>query len=125
MLLPDVTQIIDDPEVGGGQTFQVYRVTNTRVMGGVNRSEQVITCTGNVQPQSLTSQSSTIEDIRNETIVVYSRFTFTVGENDGEVSFVGPDEILYGGKRYRVTTVNNWAEWGFTIAYATRIMDKG
>ena len=125
MLMPDVTEIIDDPEVGGGQSFQVRRVTNTRVMGGVNRSVEVIDCTGNVQPQNLSTQQSTAEDQKTESVVIYSRFAFTVGENAGEVSFAGPDEVLYNGKEYRITSVNDWAEWGFTIAYATRVMDKG
>lgn len=125
MLMPDVTEIIDDPEVGGGQPFKVHRVTNTRVKGSVTRSVEVIDCTGNIQPQSLQTQPSTAEDERTETIVIYSRFVFSVGSNDGGVTFGGPDEVLYNGKTYRITSVNDWADWGFTIAYATRVMDEG
>ena len=125
MLMPDVTEIINDPEVGGGQPFQVRRVANTRVMGGVTRSVEVIDCTGNIQPQSLQTQSSTAEDLKTESIVIYACFSFSVGSNDGGVTFDGPDEILYDGKTYRVTSVNDWSDWGFSIAYATRVMDKG
>ena len=121
--MPDVTEIINDPEVGGAQPFQVRRVTNTRKKGGVVRSETVTNCIGNIQPQGLETQSSTAEDLQTETIVIYACFAFSVGSNDGGVSFTGPDEILYNDKVYRVTRVNDWSGWGFTIAYATRVMD--
>lgn len=121
MLMPDVTAILNDPEVGGGVPFQVKRTTNTRVMGSVRQSETIINATGNIQPQDKSSQSSTAEDLLNEGIVVYSKFTFSTGENDGGMTFLGPDEILWDGKTWRVTFVDNWSKWGYTRASATRV----
>ena len=123
--MPDVTEILYDPEVGGGQPFKVRRVENVRTAGSITRSETVTDLAGNIQPQEKGSQSSTVEDQQSETIVIYAAFTFQTGENGGSGSFIGPDEILYSGKTYRVTRVNNWSEWGFSIAYATRVMDMG
>ena len=123
MLMPDVTAIIDDPEVGGGVSFQVRRKTITRKLGNVETSEEIFNVTGNIQPQNKGSQASTTEDIRNESIVVYSTFKFEIGKNYGESSITQTDEVLHKGKVYRVTQVNDWSEWGFTIAYAT--LDMG
>lgn len=122
MLMPDVTEIIDDPEVGGGQEFTVRRVTNSRTLGRVERKTTLIEVTGNIQPQDKSAQASTLEDTLSESIVIYARFAFTAGENNGG-EFIGADEILYDDKVYRVTQVNNWAKWGFSIAYATRVRD--
>ncbi|MBP5460617.1 MAG: hypothetical protein J6Y20_00620 [Lachnospiraceae bacterium] len=122
MLLPDVTEILDDPEVGGGQSFQVIRRTVSRGLGTANSTETTYNVTGNIQPQDLSAQTSTSEDTETETIVIYAIFSFQTGENDGNGPYTSADEILYDGKRYRVTRVNNWSKWGFSIAYATRVM---
>ena len=123
MLMPDVTTIIDDPEVGGGQPFVVRRYTCTRTLGKISKEKEDIDLIGNIQPQALSSQSSTVEDTRTESIVIYANFEFRIGSNDGSNVIVQADEILYDGKIYRVTSVNNWAKWGFSIATAERVMD--
>lgn len=122
MLMPDVTEILDDPEVGGGVSFQVRRKTTRRVRGNVETTERNFTATGNIQPQSKGNQPSTVEDQQNESIVVYSTFTFQNGVNNGTSIFTQTDEILYRGKVYRVTHVDDWSEWGYTRAYATHDM---
>ena len=123
MLMPDVTEILDDPEIGGGQPFTVIRNTVTRTLGSIVKTPETFNLSGNIQPQSMSSQTSTSEDTLNEGIVIYAKFAFQAGTNDGGYTFIGADEILYDGKRYRVTNVNNWSKWGFSIANATRVMD--
>lgn len=122
MLMPDVTAIIDDPEVGGGQPFKVRRVTTTRTLGRTVTTPRLYDATGNIQPQELSTQTSTSEDLLTESIVIYTTFHLIAGVNDGG-PITEPDEILYGGNVYRVTRVSNWSDWGFTIAYATRVHD--
>ena len=56
----------------------------------------------------------------NESIVIYTTFTLQNGANDG-ASIVEPDEILWNGERWRITSINNWAEWGFTVGYAEKV----
>ena len=123
MLNPDVTEILNDPEVGGGVSFQVRRVLNTRTKGSVTQTPVIYPLTGNIQPQNKSTQSSTVEDLLNESIVVYALFDFQTGENNGG-TFTGPDEILWKDRVWRVTNVNNWTDWGFNIAYATKVMDS-
>lgn len=121
MLLPDVLEIIDDPEVGGGVEFQVIRTVTTRKLGTVENVTQTINATGNIQPEGKGIQASTLEDPMNEGIVIYSTFIFQTGENSGGISFTGPDEVIWNGIRWRLTRVDNWADWGFTIAHAERV----
>ena len=121
MLSPEVFEILDDPEVGGGVSFTVKRTTSTKSKGSISNEDETFDVTGNIQPQAKTTQASTSEDILNESIVVYSTFIFQAGSNSGN-TFIGADEILYNEKTYRVTQVNDWSDWGFSIAYATRVM---
>ena len=128
MLMPDVTALLDDPEIGGAVSFQVMRVNTRRSFNA--ETEQLVEnpepehfdATGNIQPQTKDVQPSTAEDLLDEGIVVYSTFIFQTGSSQGN-TFTGPDEILYDGARWRVTRVQNWKDWGFNIAYATRVRD--
>ena len=122
MLMPDVTEILNDPEVGGGVSFTVIRNKSVRSRGGYKKDPTKYTATGNVQPQEMSNQSSTAEDLLNESIVIYSTFVFQAGSNSGN-SIVEADIVCYDGLFWRVTRVDNWSKWGYTRAYATRIMD--
>lgn len=123
MLMPDVTSILYDPEVGGGQPFQVIRNTSVRSRSGYTKTPETFDAVGNIQPQSDSAQASTPEDILTETIVIYSTFFFQKGSNNGD-SIVEADIVLYDGFRWRVTSVDNWSKWGYSRAYATKVMDK-
>ena len=122
MLMPDVTEILNDPEVGGGVSFTVTRNSSVRSRGGYVKTPTTYEATGNVQPQDMSIQSSTAEDLLTESIVIYSTFAFQAGSNSGS-SIVEADIVSYDGNLWRVTRVDNWAKWGFTRAYATRVMD--
>ena len=120
--MPDVTAILDDPEVGGGQEFQVVRFTIERNRAGYKKTPTTYDATGNVQPQEKSNQTSTSESVLTESIVVYSTFIFQTGSNDGE-SKTEADIILYDGHKWRVTRVDDWSKWGYSRAYATRAND--
>ena len=122
MLMPDVTAILNDPEVGGGVGFQVIRSSAVRSRAGYNKTSTVYNATGNVQPQNMSNQPSTVEDLLDESIVVFSTFAFQTGSNIG-TSIVEADIIVYNNVNWRVTRVDNWSEWGYTRAYATRVRD--
>ncbi|MBP5726756.1 MAG: hypothetical protein J6Y48_06740 [Clostridia bacterium] len=121
MNLPDVLEIIDDPELGGGVAFQVKRTVTRRVIGNVEHDTLLINATGNIQPQTKSTQASTLEDPLSESIVIYTTFIFQTGENHGGASFTARDEVIWNGHTWRLTSVNNWEKWGFTIAYAERV----
>ena len=120
MLNPDVTEILVDPELGGGEPFTVIRTLNVRTGGNVRQTVQEINAIGNIQPENKSIQSSTTEDPLAESIVIYTMFIFQTGSNSYS-EFTEPDEILYNGVKYRITSVNNWKEWGFTIGHAERV----
>lgn len=120
-LLPDVTEILDDPEVGGGVAFEVQRVLNTRHHGAVTQTVTKYSCTGNIQPAGKSSQTSTSEALLTEDIQIYTTFPLSTGSNDG-LTFTESDRILYDGKTWKVVSVQNWEKWGFTIGTATRMM---
>ena len=122
MLLPDVTAILYDPEVGGGQVFTVIRNTSVRKRGGYNKTPSISEVVGNIQPQEMSNQTSTTEDLLNETIVIYSTFYFQTGSNTG-TSIVEADLVLWNDLYWRVTRVDDWSKWGYTRAYATRVRD--
>ncbi len=120
MLMPDVTEILDDPEVGSGVAFQVRRKSSHRKLGGWEKTETVYDATGNLQPQNKSSQSSTAEDLLSESIVIYSTFVFQNGQNNG-AEIIETDEVLWENEVWRVTSVQNWAKWGFTVANAEKV----
>ena len=122
MRMPDVTAIIDDPEVGGGIIFQVLRTTGVRNRGGYQKTTERFTVSGNIQPQDKSNQASTPEDKLTESIVIYTTFSLQTGSNDGK-SIVEADIVLYNGMLWRVTKVDNWSEWGYTRGYAERTME--
>ena len=123
MLDPDVLEILQDPEVGGGVAFKVHRRTTTRVLGSFETSTETFDVTGSIQPQEKSNQSSTAEDLQTEIIVIRAPFTFQTGSNDGGKTEVQADEVLWRSSVWRVTRVDDWSDWGFTVAYATK--DRG
>ena len=120
MLNPDVTEILVDPELGGGVPFTVIRTLNVRTGGNVRQTVREINAVGNIQPENKSIQSSTTEDPLAESSVIYTLFIFQTGSNSYS-EFTEPDENLYNGVKYRITSVNNWKEWGFTIGHAERV----
>ena len=118
MLSPDVLEIIDDPEIAGGQPFTVLRKTLTRVRGGVNESVDEYAVTGNIQPAGKGVSPSQSEDEQNESITIWTKFTLQCGEPG-----TAADEIVFNGKRWRLTSVDDYSGWGFTIGHATRVRE--
>lgn len=123
MLNPDVTEILDDPEVGGGVSFLIRRPTQVRAKGTVTLSYEEITATGNIQPQEKSASQNTNEDQLNEQIVIRTTAYLQAGTRNADGSVLGADEIIFADIRWRVTRVDNWIAWGFVTAYATRVRE--
>ena len=121
MLDPDVLEILQDPEVGGGVAFKVKRKTTTRILGGDKTTEEVFDLTGSIQPQDKSIQSSTAEDLKTEIIVVRAPFAFQTGSNSGK-TIIQTDIIVWKDASWRVARVDDWSEWGYSTAYATKDM---
>ena len=122
MLDPDVREILDDPEVGGGVSFLIKRKKQIRVKGSVNEEVTDIPATGNIQPVNKSIQQTANEDQLDEQIVIRTTAMLQAGTRSAEGVF-GADEVVYQDIRWRVTRVDNWMEWGFVTAYATRVRE--
>ena len=122
MLNPDVTEILDDPEVGGGQPFLIRRPKQVRTKGSVTLVTEESAATGNIQPADKSATQDTNEDQLNEQIVIRTTAYLQAGTRDASGVYQA-DEIIWNGIRWRVTRVENWIEWGFVSAYATRVRE--
>ena len=106
MLQPDITMLLTDEDLGGNQKFTVVRTT--RRMGmydsqvtSVKRFEMM----GNIQPYVPIALNQVPEESRHEQqIVIRSTFEFQMGEENG-TQFTDPDEIVYLGKRWKITSI--------------------
>ena len=123
MLDPDVREILDDPEVGGGVKFTVYRSQQVRIKGSVKLETQTIHATGNIQPMDKSAMQNTAEDQLNEQIVIRTTTVLQNGTRTETGDVYGADEVLYRGSRWRVLRVDNWEDWGFVTAYATKVRE--
>ena len=126
MLNPDVTDLLDDPELGGGVAFTVVRQTRRRTLSAYQDEEvtpEKFTATGNIQPAQEEALNLLPEEDRSErVIVIRSTFVFQLGHDDGS-EYVQPDFVIYDDAVWKVERMDHWTAWGFTVAYA--VLQKG
>lgn len=115
-LEPDVTEIVDDPDLGG-QPFQIRRRTIQWQGGRTSAAtEETINATGIIQPPSSeTLQTFPEGERRNGMIQIHSR-TFMHLSDGEDVS----DEVTWRGESYKVVRVDPWTDYGFCVAYAAK-----
>ena len=115
-LEPDVTDLVDDPDLGG-QSFQIRRRTITWQGGRSSAAtEEIINTTGNIQPlSSETLQFFPEGERRNGMISIHTR-TFMHLSDGKDIS----DEVTWLGEEYKVIRVDRWVEYGFCVAYAAK-----
>lgn len=118
--LPDVTFLLDDPDLGGGVAFTVIRQSRIlSLVSDVSVTTESIQATGNIQPAQPEDLQQLPEEQRHETVIVIrSTFNFRLASEEDGVQYL-PDEVEYNGNRWKVTRVDQWAAWGFTTAWAT------
>lgn len=126
MLNPDVTELLDDPELGGGVAFTVIRETRRRTLAA-GGSEQVsrnrLAATGNIQPAQMEElQLLAAEEQSERVIVIRSTFSFQIG-TDSAAAYMPADLVIYDGAVWKVTRLDHWEPWGFSVAYAS--LQKG
>lgn len=120
MLNPEVIELLDDPDLGGGVAFLVVRKTNKRsLLEPEGVTEEFLTGTGNIQPSGPDQIQVLPEEMRHDkVIVIYTTFAFHMGE-DGSGGYTSPDLVLWDGRMWDVLQVDDWAKWGYHVAYAT------
>lgn len=124
MLNPDVRQMLQDPDIGGGEPFVIVRKTTTRQKGEtVAASVERINATGTLQPAGNDALQQLPEaDRSGEVLIVRSPVPLQMGstKSDGEIL---ADEIEYAGRVYKILQLRDWRQWGMWAAYVTKVGD--
>lgn len=120
---PDITMLLDDPDIGGGQSFVIRRVATGRVKGRdqVIRVE-IIPATGSVQPADQNALQQLPEADRENEVKVFrtSKQPFQNGSSDSTGSILS-DTLIYQGDHYKILKTKDWSQWGMYVAFATKI----
>ena len=120
-LMPDVTMILTDPELGAQEVTIRRRQgswKNGRYIANTleNGETDTFTAIGNLQRASSEQLEVFPEGERKrETKVFYTKTMLYPTEGD-KIS----DELYWHGHPYRIVYVDRWDDWGFCIAYAAR-----
>ena len=112
---------LSDPDLGGTE-FLILRKTWTQRSGVPELVDiERIFAAGIIHPASPDALSRTPEESRHEPVyLIHSTEPLSLGEAGDDV-WTAPDEIVWGGKNYRVIQVRDWPAYGFWKAHAVRI----
>lgn len=117
MLMPDITALLSDIEVGA-RPFSILRRSGQWSGGRFQMigSGERIDAVGNIQPAGQEALQFFPEGERREgQIVIYTTATIYLTEGDA-IS----DEVEWRGESYKIIRVDRWHDWGFNIAYAQK-----
>ena len=122
MQLPDITDLLYDPEVGGNQSFDIKRTTVINRKGRYNSSNTVtIPAHGSVQPAGENVLAQLPEGDRDDAVyIVRTRTAMQMGSSTDTGSVLS-DELIYNGDRYKILRVKEWQAWGMYVALVTRV----
>lgn len=123
MLRPDIRSLMNDPDIGGGQSFVIVRSYHRRLKGRLDDSPTVtrISATGSIQPAGVEVLQQLPEaDRSGKVIIIRSETQMQMGSTDSEGD-LQPDEIEHNGERYKVLQAKDWTKWGMSVAYATKV----
>ena len=118
MLMPDVTALLVDPDLGA-QTVTVIRRTGSwqggRFVVGENDT-QTLNVIGILQPASTEQLEFFPEGERREgQVVFYTQTTLYLTEGD-----MISDRLMWRNEEYKILNINRWQDYGFNIAYAQK-----
>lgn len=123
MLLPDITDLLYDYDVGGNQPFVIKRTTISYRKGRYNASHtKTIKAAGSIQPSGVNPLNQTPDGDRDDAVyIVRTRTAMQMGSTNEDGTTVLSDEIIYLGDRYKILSVKEWHAWGMYVAFMTRI----
>lgn len=122
MLNPDITMLLDDPDVGGGQDFVIVRVTTQRVKGrDIVLNKETIPATGSVQAADQDVLEQLPEADRDNDVKVFRTTKPLQNGSSDESGSVLSDELIYNGDHYKILKTKDWSKWGMYVAYATKV----
>ena len=119
----DMMSSLTDPDLGF-TGFTVERTTYRRQNGASVPSVQTLPASGCIHPGTPEMVQLLPEEERHEEfIAVYTDFSLSLGENDGEAEYSVPDRILWNGAVWRVVRVRDWSVFGYVQGVAVRVRD--
>lgn len=113
-LMPDVTELLFDPDLGA-QEFEVTRRTGKWSGGRMAvESEETIKAIGIIQPPSAEQLAFFPEGERRKgQIVIYTTTTLHLTEGTDIT-----DDVTWNGEKYKLVNVKRWDDYGYVEAYA-------
>ena len=109
LLHPDVTALLLDPDLGA-QPFSVTRYVTMMKQGKPVTEEETLLAVGSIQPAKEEELSQLPEGDRITGAIVIRTPT----------EIRQTDSIFWGGRGWKVLSVNRYAQHGYYEAYATR-----
>ena len=116
--MTDMTRALSDPELGS-TPFRVIRPAYRISQGTTVETTQVFSASGCIQPGRAETLKLLPEEERHENhIVIYTVFPLSLGENSGGDAWTGADRIAWGGKIWKLVSLQDWAPFRFFRAAA-------
>ena len=115
----DITSAVFDPELGC-TGFTVERITYTRSRAGMISRTVTAQALGCIHPGTPDMIQLLPEEEREEQfIAIYTDYALSTGTPEAAgASFIGPDQVHWGGQIWRVVRVRDWQMFGYYQAYA-------
>lgn len=116
MLMPDVTQLLEDDDLGA-QQFTITRRTGQWDEGDfVVKSTETITATGIIQPPSSEELSFFPEGERRKGLIaIWTKTPMHLTEGE-EIT----DDVTWRSEQYKVIRIDRWSDYGYCVAYAQK-----
>lgn len=115
-LLPDVTELLVDPDLGA-QEFTVRRRKGRWYRGElVADKDETFTAIGIIQPPSSEDLQFFPEGERRRGMVAIYTQTMLHMTEGKDVS----DDITWNNEAYKIVRVDRWDDYGYCVAYAQK-----
>ena len=116
MLMPDVTALLDDSDLGA-QEFTITRREGKWNGGRFEVTEtKDITAVGIIQPPSAEELQTFPEGERRKgMIAIWSKTIMHLTEGKDIT-----DDVTWRGEQYKVIRVDRWTDYGYCVAYAQK-----
>ena len=117
----NLTPALTDPDLGF-TAFTVQRIMYRLQNGESVPSVQTLPASGCIHPGTPEMVQLLPEEERHEEfIAVYTDFSLSLGENDGEAEYSVPDRILWNGAAWRVVRVRDWSMFRYVEGMAVKM----
>lgn len=113
-LMPDITALLVDPDLGAQQFTIARRAGRWREGRFEPESEEIIHATGNIQPANAEALQFFPEgERRRGAVTIRTAEALHLTEGGGVA-----DAVIWRGERYKLVRVDRWDDYGFCVGYA-------